>query len=305
MKKFTFIITLGLILIISSPMNSLAKTDDYQKNFEHKKNEIFKGDSVNSLKVKDVSVYYQSLEGKQIEYTEENKELIAEQKQKDLEKFNSERLSTFSTYDVTLQDLGSNEVPEVNIEKNDKYISTSIKTPNSNEIIKPFGSESETDNNLTITQGATYTGKSGSNYEYLYASVAEWTSSPSVFFTDGFASAWDETPVPKANSFSASWMGYSPRTGERTGSISPHESLIYGNSLKKAPGSYAYQNMVMNRIVRVSDDNYGDPALIITEYFHTFGAINLGINLGVATINFENGWGNKVRVEYGYEYGDS
>lgn len=315
MRKKTIGFLIGLSLITLPHIASAEDTNT--KVQELKKQEIIPENGVD-LKVKSVKTYYQTFSGEEIEYTEENKDLILKHKLEDLKEYNSNRVA--GQKKLTLADLGSYEkVDHTVLETEDEAIvevapSTSKKF-SLMDALPP--SEQKIEGRLLLVQNVNYLGLYKNNRRYLYNTYAEWIQKPSKTSTDALATAWDVDAKSLKNSFEAQQYMYSPGPGtapgqEKTVTLKADgdELQTYGHGVKFKLEDYATTNVYMNRTVRVSRNLDTEPASVISKYHHTTFKIpfsSIGINLpGGSTINFDtpNG-GTTTVVEYDYNYGDT
>ncbi|MGG1247936.1 hypothetical protein [Bacillus spizizenii] len=289
MKKISFILI--LIVLISSLTISGGTVS---ANYKEVKDAANQEHSV-ELKVEKSTSYYNSLDGKQIEYTPENELLIAKTKMEDLEKFKKLTGKSLSYEDVGLNTKGSSG----------SFTSLS-SLPSTEPAI---------DSKLLITQQVFFKGTSGSNYKYQYHSYAEWFKTPVNHKKDAFATAWDTSAVPLSGTFNGYWQqqkavadgrgGITYVTEDKNLSADADSYKNYGHGIILAPGYGDTQFMTMDRDVLVPQSKHGDPANIITKYHHTYATVEgVSISVGPASISFSGSWGDDLVTEYSYRYGD-
>jgi hypothetical protein len=260
-----------------------------------------KGGKVADLEIKNAKRYYVTLDGEKIEYTEENLNKIVEQKEKDVKEYN-----TLTGESLTVSDLGGNHLLRIGERQG---ITPMRSLPN-------YGYNMVINGKLELVQQVIYLGSTSTQYRYLVVSNAAWNGSPLNTKQDVMASAWDVEGVATANTFAANWFQQKEVADGKGGTTwineskqlqaDPDSNKAYGHGVKFTLGEGDFQNIHMEREIRVSKNYTGHPAYIQTKYFHKYGSIgSVGINIGPASVSFSGAnLGDVTLVEYSYDYGD-
>ncbi|MDF2701016.1 MAG: hypothetical protein K0Q49_2580 [Haloplasmataceae bacterium] len=302
---------------LSNVMSAIGFKKEITKSLSRseKINIVKKGGKTVDLKIKSVKKVYVSLEGKQIEYNEMNKQLIKEQKLKDVKRYNE-----LTGENKSVLELPGEEPLKINGEiENSSAFMDAYGVPSATTatgVLPNYGIADVTNGDLYLSQQVNYLGTdSAGNLDYKLISVANWMGHPASTKTDGFATVFDQKATPKANTFDSRWSqdkeiadGMGGTTWIQENKIlqaDPDAFSVYGHGVKVPLGEGDYQMANMSREVLVNTAYLGHPAYVLTKYHHTYGTITgLGINIGPVSISFSGTWGDDTMVEYGYVYGD-
>lgn len=243
--------------------------------------------------------YYVSLDGTKTEYTKQNEEIITQKKIEDLKTYN----------EATGESLKFDDVYPSKAEQN-PGISLMAALPGNGFKTKPKG-------DLDLTQQVVYLGSTSTQYKYLFNSFASWYDKPVNTKTDILGTAWSEDAVAKADSFQGYWEQGKEIADGKGGTKWITESKTLSMKSPKAYGQYVsvklgdgdYQNINMRREVRVSKSKKGDPAYVITTYFHTYTSITgVSAAIGPVSVDIPSKWlqsGDETYVEYSFSFGNT
>lgn len=202
--------------------------------------------------------YYNSLDGNRYKVTEENKEKIDSIRQRDLEKMNMNKPTTFSTS------------PHIGNDSDGKWSAETV----------------------VIKKGTT-----SKEYKYSVATDWFWSKTPNAYFTDTIGTAWetDWTGIGGTESSHGTAVGIygdGPRPVDISQSVKLKQE-IYGLKADFDLGTWDSQTGGFIQDVVVPKRLYGETTSMVTTYAHPYSPGKVSLDIGPGSISPEKFWGDE------------